>query len=374
MRWYALSCLALFSGMASLSLSAAAADLPINLIKLPEGFKIEVYAEGVDGARSLTASPNGTIFVGNQKGEHVYAVQDKDGDGKGEVVKKIPTGMGGNNGVAFHDGALYVGEISKILRLDDIENKLDAPPAPATVIDTLPTEGHHGWKYLSFGPDNLLYFGIGAPCNICNMEETDPRFATVCRINPDGSNFEIVCHGVRNSVGFTWHPKNQQMWFTDNGRDLLGDDRPPCELNKMTEAGKHYGFPYCHGGDDPDPEFGEKGCEGFVPPVQKMAAHVAPLGCRFYTGEAFPEEYRGAIFIAEHGSWNRSIPQGYRITYVKVDDEGNVTQDWKVFAQGWLRRTQAWGRPVDIQMLPDGSMLVSDDKAGVLYRISYEAK
>jgi glucose/arabinose dehydrogenase len=361
------------AGAAVCCFGASAADVPLNLVKLPEGFKIEIFAEGVEGARSLAVSPNGTVFAGQRQGEHVYAMQDKDGDGKAETVHKIVTGMSGNNGVAFKDGALYVGEISKIIRFDDIENHLDAPPQPAVVIDSLPTDAHHGWKYISFGPDNLLYFGIGAPCNICNKEQEDPRYATICRIHPDGSNFEIVAHGVRNTVGFTWHPTNQQLWFSENGRDLLGDDRPPCEINKVTELGQHFGYPYCHGGNDPDPEFaGDRNCDEFVKPMQNLAAHVAPLGVRFYTGDKFPGEYRNALFIAEHGSWNRSIPQGYRITYVKVDDEGNVTQDWKVFAEGWLRRTQAWGRPVDLQIMPDGAMLVSDDKAGVVYRISYQ--
>ncbi len=348
-----------------------ARDPQLNLIKMPEGFTISVYAPEVPAARSMALSDKGTLFVSTRSDAHVYAVQDTDGDGTAETVHKIGSGLNSPNGVAFKDGSLYVAEISRIIRYDNIEDSLAAPPEPVVVNDQLPTEGHHGWKYLSFGPDNMLYFNIGAPCNVCNKEGEDERFATISRMQPDGSGFEVFSKGVRNSVGFTWHPQSKELWFTDNGRDLLGDDRPPCELNKATEKGQHFGFPYCHGGDDPDPEFAaDRTCDEFVAPVQNMAAHVAPLGLKFYTGDKFPAEYKGALFIAEHGSWNRSIPQGYRITVVKFDEQGNPLP-WEVFAEGWLRRTLAWGRPVDILMLNDGSMLVSDDKAGVIYRIAY---
>lgn len=360
--------------VASACTIAAAEELPINLIKLPEGFSISVYTAAVPGARSLALSEKGTLFVSTRGDDHVYAVQDTNGDGTGETVHVIGSGLNSPNGIAFRDGALYVAEISRIIRYDGIEDKLAAPPEPVVLIDTLPTEGHHGWKYLAFGPDNKLYFNIGSPCNICGPDELGETFATLNSINADGTGLEVFARGVRNSVGFTWHPTTKEIWFTDNGRDLLGDDRPPCELNRASGPGLHFGFPYCHGGDDPDPDFaGDKGCEGFEKPALKLAAHVAPLGLKFYTGTQFPAQYQGQIFIAEHGSWNRSIPQGYRITTVKLDESGNAA-GFEVFAEGWLRRSKAWGRPVDVLVKPDGSMLVSDDMAGAVYRISYAAK
>ncbi len=366
---------AALAGLALLTAATAnAADLPLNLIKLPEGFSISIFADKVSNARSLARSEKGTVFVSTRGEDHVYAVQDTDGDGKGETVHVIGAGLNSPNGIAFRDGSLYVAEISRIIRYDNIEDNLATPPAPVVLIDTLPTEGHHGWKYLAFGPDNRLYFNIGAPCNVCGPDILGELFATISSINADGSGLEVFAKGVRNSVGFTWHPTTKEMWFTDNGRDLLGDDRPPCELNRAATPGLHFGFPYCHAGDDPDPEFAaDKGCDGFEKPVVKMGTHVAPLGLKFYTGTQFPAEYQGQIFIAEHGSWNRSIPQGYRITTVKLDEQGNAS-GFEVFAEGWLRRAKAWGRPVDVLVEPDGSLLVSDDMAGVIYRIKYDGK
>lgn len=353
---------------------AFAEELPLDLIKLPEGFSIAAYTTSVPGARSLARSDKGTIFVSTMGNGVVYAVQDTDGDGKGETVHTIGNGLNTPNGIVFHNGSLYVAEISRIIRYDDIDNKLTAPPEPVVVIDTLPTEPHHGWKYLALGPDGKLYFNIGSHCNICGPEVLGDQFATISSVNTDGTGLEVFAKGVRNSVGITWHPTTKEMWFTDNGRDLLGDDRPPCELNRAAAPGLHFGYPFCHGGDDPDPEFaGDKGCEGFEKPAVKLGAHVAPLGLKFYTGTQFPAEYQGRIFIAEHGSWNRSIPQGYRITTVKVDENGQASE-WETFAEGWLRRSKAWGRPVDVLVQPDGSLLVSDDKAGAVYRISYAAK
>ena len=360
------------SAILSLALLAACAapakDIPLDLINLPDGFAVEVYAEGMSGARSMALTPNGTLFLGTREREFFYAAQDKDGDGTLETIHKIGEGLNAPNGLVFHDGALYLAEVNRITKWAGIENNLASPGEPEVLIDTLPTEAHHGWKYLALGPDNKLYFNIGAPCNICNKEEEDERFATISRVNLDGSGFEIVARGVRNSVGIAFHPETQEMWFTDNGRDLMGDDRPPCELNFATEQGQHFGYPYCHGGTIPDPEFAaDRDCDEFRAPAVNMAAHVAPLGLKFYTGDMFPEEYRGAVFIAEHGSWNRSIPDGYRLTFVKPGES-----EWNTFADGWLRRTRSWGRPVDILFPPDGSMLVSDDKGGVVYRITYE--
>jgi glucose/arabinose dehydrogenase len=236
------------------------------------------------------------------------------------------------------------------------------------VNDGFPRDRHHGWKFIRFGPDGMLYIPVGAPCNVCEPE--DERYATIMRMQPDGTGLEIIAHGVRNTVGFDWHPVTNELWFTDNGRDWLGDDLPPDELNRAPQNGLHFGFPYCHGGRIPDPKFGKKRkCDEFVPPVAELGPHVASLGMRFYTGKMFPNAYRNQVFIAEHGSWNRSVPIGYRITVVRIQDNRAVSYD--VFADGWLQRGRVWGRPVDVLVTPDGALLVSDDRAGAIYRISY---
>jgi glucose/arabinose dehydrogenase len=268
--------------------------------------------------------------------------------------------------VAFRDGALYVAEASRILRFEDVERRLD-DPVFTVITDDYPKARSHYWKYIAFGPDGKLYVPIGAPCNVCE----EPGYAVITRINPDGSGREVFAEGVRNTVGFTWHPETGVMWFTDNGRDWMGDDIPPCELNRAPRAGLHFGFPYCHGGDIPDPDFaGDRSCDEFTPPARRLGPHVAPLGLTFYTGEMFPPAYRGHLFIAEHGSWNRSVPIGYRISLVRVEDGAAVS--YETFAEGWLQGERAWGRPVDVLMLDDGSLLVSDDRAHKIYRITYE--
>lgn len=346
-------------------------ELPLDQIKLPEGFKIEIYAEGVKNARSMTLSPDGTLFVGTRGEGSVYALKDLDGDMKVDKIYTLAEKLKMPNGVAFKDGDLYVAEVSRILKFEDIENKLENPPTPKVLYDKYPTETHHGWKYISFGPDGKLYVPVGAPCNICESE--DKIFNTITRINPDGTNMEIVHQGVRNTVGFTWHPETKEIWFTDNGRDWLGDDSPSCELNHASEDFMHFGYPYCHQGDLPDPEFGEKRpCSDFTAPVQKLGPHVAPLGLEFYTANQFPDSYKGHLLIAEHGSWNRSTKIGYRIMLVKLENGKAVS--YEPFAEGWLNVAEddVWGRPVDLEFLPDGSMLVSDDFADAIYRISYE--
>lgn len=351
------------------AISDYAESLPLNEIELPDVFKIDVYAE-VNDARSMVRSPSGVIYVGNKDGDKVYAVKDTDNDFKADKRWEIASGLNMPNGVAFKDGDLYVAEVSRILRFPKIETDLSNPPEPVVVTDQYPGETHHGWKYIAFGPDGKLYVPVGAPCNIC---EPDEIYASITRINDDGSGREIYAHGIRNSVGFTWHPQTKELWFTDNGRDMLGDDIPPCELNKAPQAGMHFGYPYCHGGDIADPEFGTKHpCSDYTPPAQRLGPHVAPLGLKFYTGNMFPDEYKNNIFIAEHGSWNRSEKIGYRVTFVKVENNDAATS-YETFASGWLdeEKQEAWGRPVDVLLLPDGSMLVSDDKAGVIYRISY---
>lgn len=348
-------------------------SLPLESIELPEGFVIEVYAEQVKNARSLERSPGGTIFVGTRGEGKVYALRDTDGDYVADEQFTIAEDLKMPNGVAFRDGNLYVAEVSRILRFDNIEENLADPPEPVVINDDYPTETHHGWKFIDFGPDGKLYVPVGAPCNICESE--NEIFASITRINPDGSEREIVHRGIRNTVGFTWHPVTGELWFTDNGRDWMGDDKPTDELNRAPREGLHFGYPYCHEGDLPDPEFGAgRSCSEFTPPVQKLGPHVAALGVEFYTADQFPEKYKNQIFIAEHGSWNRSDKIGYRVTMVTLD--GNEATSYEPFAYGWLEpeSNDVWGRPVDLEFLPDGSMLVSDDYADAIYRISYQGE
>jgi len=285
-----------------------------------------------------------------------------------DEVAVVADGLNSPNGVAFRGGALYVAEISRVLRFDHIEADPGHPPAPVVVNSSFPTDAHHGWKYIAFGPDGRLYVPVGAPCNICEQE--DPRYASIMRMAADGSGLEIFARGIRNTVGFDWHPATQVLWFTDNGRDWMGDDLPPDELNRAPEKGMHFGFPYCHGGNIADPDYGKaRACSEFQPPAIQLGPHVAALGMKFYTGRMFPDEYRNQIFIAEHGSWNRTVPIGYRISLVRL--EKNRVVDYTVFAQGWLQEDRAWGRPVDVLIMPDGALLVSDDRAGAIYRIRY---
>ena len=348
-----------------------AASLPVNFVKLPEGFKIHVFADNIPNARSLEVSPSGVVYVGNRSKDKVYALKDLDGDYRADKVYILAKGLWSPNGVAFHNGDLYVAEINKILKFENIEKNLSNPPKPVVINDNLPGISHHGWKFIAFGPDGRLYVPVGAPCNVCERE--DPRFSAILRMKPDGTAMEVFASGVRNTVGFDWHPETEALWFTDNGRDNMGDNRPPDELNRAPEKGMHFGFPYCHGGDIPDPEYGDKmSCDETTPPQQKLGPHVAALGMRFYTGEMFPPEYKNQIFIAEHGSWNRSAKIGYRIMLVKLDEAQNAVS-YTPFATGWLLPGEkVWGRPVDVEILDDGSMLVSDDFAGAIYRIYYE--
>jgi glucose/arabinose dehydrogenase len=344
-------------------------ELPLDKIKLPPGFEISIYASDVPNARSMTLSEGGTLFVGTRSAGNVYAILDRNQDHEADEVITLAHGLNVPNGVAFRDGALYVAEVNRVLRYDDIEADLNTPPQPVVVNDSFPRDEHHGWKFIRFGPDGRLYVPVGAPCNVC--ERDDERYASIMRMKPDGRELEIFAHGVRNTVGFDWHPETDELWFTDNGRDWLGDDLPPDELNHAPQKGLHFGFPYCHGTDIPDPEFGEKRqCGEFIPPAMELGPHVASLGMSFYTGVMFPDEYRGQIFIAEHGSWNRSTPIGYRLTLVRLEESRAV--QYEVFAEGWLQGDQAWGRPVDVLVMPDGALLVSDDQANAICRISYE--
>jgi len=342
----------------------------LESIKLPPGFSIDYYAQDVENARSMTLSPNGTLFVGSRGAGKVYAILDRNNDSKADEVIVLAEGLDSPNGVAFRNGSLYVAEISRIIRYDNIEARLENPPEPVVLNDSFPSDRAHGWKYIKFGTDGKLYVPVGMPCNICNKEGEDERYGTITRMEPDGSQFEIYAKGIRNTVGFDWNPETKELWFTDNGRDWLGDNIPPDELNRAPEKGMHFGFPYCHGGDIPDPEFGElRNCSEFTPPEMKLGPHVAALGMTFYTGTMFPEEYRNQIFIAEHGSWNRKIPIGYRVTLVRLENGTPVS--YEPFAEGWLQGLAAWGRPVDVLVMPDGALLVSDDKNNAIYRISY---
>ncbi|MFO7604887.1 MAG: sorbosone dehydrogenase family protein [Desulfurivibrionaceae bacterium] len=343
------------------------AEVQLDKIELPAGFSIDIYADDLPGARSMALSPAGVLYVGTRTEGRVYAVEDRDGDHRAEKKFVLAEDLNMPNGVAFRDGALYVAEVSRILRYPEIEKNLNNPGKPEVINDQFPDDRLHGWKFIAFGPDGLLYVPVGAPCNICNPQ--DP-YAAILRMKADGSGLEIYARGVRNTVGFDWHPVSRELWFTDNGRDMMGDDKPPDELNRVPEKGLHFGYPFWHGGDVADPEYGDKKPkDSFIQPALKMDAHVAALGMRFYTGSMFPKSYHGRIFIAQHGSWNRTIPIGYRV--MAVDLDGNKVLKSEVFASGWLQGMKAWGRPVDVLVMPDGALLVSDDKVGVIYRISY---
>jgi len=364
MRCVLLSALFLCGSIAG----AAQAAPPLDRIKLPPGFSIDVFATEVTDARSLALGSRGTVFVGTRSEGDVYALVDENKDGKAERRYTIASGLNSPNGVAFRDGALYVAEINRILRYDRIESSLDSPPRPVVVSDRFPRDRHHGWKFIAFGPDGKLYIPVGAPCNIC---EPDPdRYANIMRMNSDGSGLEVFARGIRNSVGFDWHPVTGELWFNDHGRDWLGDDLPADELNHAPKAGMHFGYPYCHQGDTPDPDYGgRRNCSEFAPPALKQGGHVAPDGLRFYTGGMFPPEYRNRIFIAQHGSWNRTRKSGYRVISVALKE--NRVDRVEVFAEGWMRNEQALGRPVDLLVMPDGSLLISDDQADAIYRVTY---
>ncbi|MDH4563050.1 PQQ-dependent sugar dehydrogenase [Pseudomonas sp. BN411] len=353
--------------LALLLLSGVAnAALPLERIRLPEGFRITLVSDQVPDAREMTWGERGTLFVGSNAAGAVYALDPASGK-----VRTVASGLQLPVGVAYKGGDLYVSAVSRILRLRGIESRLDSPPKPEVVYTDLPRETHHGWKFIAFGPDGKLYVPTGAPCNAC-AEDPD-IYAAIHRMNADGSGMELVARGVRNTVGFDWHPQTGELWFTDNGRDLMGDDVPDCELNRLENVGQHFGFPYCHADDVADPTFSQRPCSEFVAPVAKLGPHVAPLGVRFYTGEQFPAEYRNNLFIAEHGSWNRSEKIGYRIKRVELNPDGSLKRQ-SVFAEGWLEDGDVWGRPADVLVTPDGALLVSDDYAGAVYRIDYVGK
>ncbi len=354
----------LISGVAC---SNAQSDVKLDKLNLPDGFEIAVYAK-VPDARSLRLSDDGVLYVGNRRSGSVYAVIDEDHDFVADTVVRIADGLIMPNGIAYRNGSLFVAESHRVLRFDNIGDRLYDPPSPVVVVDGLPGERLHGWRYIDFGPDDRLYVAVGAPCNVC--VRPDP-YGTIISMTPDGSDRKIVARGVRNSVGFTWHPTSGVLWFTDNGRDNLGDDVPEDELNRLTEQGAHFGFPYIHAGHVVDPELGlGHDASDYAAPAIRLGAHVAPLGIEFYTGNQFPSQFRKQLIIAEHGSWNRSTKVGYRLSLVTIGEHGEANS-YETFIDGWLQGSEAWGRPVDLEMMPDGSLLVSDDHAGVVYRISY---
>ena len=347
-----------------------ASDLTPDKLKLPPGFKVEVWVDGVPEARSLALGDKGTVFVSNRNLTNVYAVVDRNGK---REVKKILTGLKSPNGVAFDKGTLYVAERHRITRYDGIEDRLDNPPEAKVVIDNLDpsSQAGHFWKYLAMGPDGWLYFNIGAPGNIV-MPTYDQ--ASINRVDPKTGKMETFARGVRNSVGFDWHPKSKELWATNHARDWINDDLPHDTLHRISRKGMHFGYPWCHQGDFADPDFGaSRSCDEFDKPALKLGAHIAPLGMKFYTGKMFPAEYQNSMFIAMHGSWNRSTKQGYNVMRVAVDAKGNAKL--MPFLDGFLSDAKGdppmWGRPVDLLQLKDGSMLVSDDYNGVIYRVSY---
>lgn len=343
----------------------AADKFQLDKFKLPKGFHIEVYASGIPNARSMRVGDKGTLFVGSRLVGNVYAVVEKNGK---REVKTILTGLHRPNGLVFHKGALYVAELNKVTRYDNIEDNLDKPPAPVLVSDKFPSDEPHGWKFIGLGPDNKLYVPVGQPCNNCIPSDAHGQ---IRRMNLDGSGMEVVARGVRNTVGFDWHPVSKELYFTDNGRDWASEDVPSDELNRITQTGQHFGSPYCYQGDFPDPEFGwGRSCSEFVKPVALMGPHTAALGMRFYTGNMFPKQYRNAAFIARHGSWNRSTKLGGDIVVATLNRDGSV-KSVTPFLTGFLQSNNYIGRPVDVHVMKDGSMLISDDFAGAIYRVSY---
>jgi glucose/arabinose dehydrogenase len=353
---------------------------PVRQLTVPPGFQVTVFADSIENPREMVRGPNGTIFIGTLRAGKVHAVVDSDGDNRTDRVVLIASGLDQPNGVAFRGNALYVATASQILRYDDIERRLDSPPAPVVVRDSLPSQDRRGhrWKFIGFGPDDMLYISSGAPCNVC---VSPPTSSAILRMPPDGSSLEVFAEGVRNSVGFDWHPESRELWFTDNGRDMMGDDVPNDELNVASRPGMHFGFPFCHQGNVVDPEFGaQRACSTTEAPVQYLGAHVAALGFTFYTGQMFPASYRNAVIIALHGSWNRSTPSGYRVMVARTN--GRRVTSYEPLVDGFLAGANvatggraagaaAIGRPADVMQLPDGSILISDDSGNRVYRVSY---
>jgi len=368
---------------------------PIRLdtIKLPPGFSIELFASDVTNARSMVRSPDGTLFVGSRRigVGNVYALPDRNKDNKADEVIVIAKGLNMPNGLALRNGSLYVADTNRLLRYDNIEAQLNSPPTPVVLYENFPNLRLHQWHFIGFGPDGMLYVPIGSPCtDYCDptvaeyknpqneVIPADKRFASIMRMKPDGTGQEIFASGIRNTVGFDWHPVTKELWFTENSRDSMGADLPDDELNRAPRAGLHFGYPYCHAGtvQDPAAPVTAGSCAKYEAPAQNVGPHVAPLGMRFYTGSMFPAEYRNQIIIAEHGNIPAQRPGqpkvGYRLTVARLDSTGTKVVKYEPFAEGWLQPDgTVWGRPADVLVMPDGSLLVSDDQANVIYRITY---
>jgi glucose/arabinose dehydrogenase len=347
-------------------IATAADKLPVTKLKLPKGFNLEIYAAGVTNARSLRLDDKGNVYVSTRLLDRVYAITDKNGK---REVKTIATGLNSPNGIALHNGTLYIAEINKISKIDNIADRLDNPPKPTVIYDDLPSDTPHGWKFLTVGPDNKLYFNIGAPCNICMP---DDRHAQIRRINLDGSGAEVVARGIRQIVGMDWHPTLKVLYFTENQRDWLSEDQPQDKLNRLLHPGQdNFGFPYCDGGDLPDPQFGwGHSCDEFTKPIAQLGPHSAPLGMRFYTGKMFPKQYHDSIFMARHGSWNKTKKIGGDVVVAHLNTDGTV-KSIEPFITGFTQDNNYVGRPVDMEWLKDGSMLLSDDYNGAVYHITY---
>jgi len=360
--------LVIFAIVVPVTSGCIAQDVDLDKLILPDGFSISVYAE-VPGARQMARGSNNTVFVGSNRGGNVYAVLDSNGDSQADSVVNIARGLNAPNGVAYHEGDLYIGEINRISKIPGIDSRLSGPQNTETVNDSLPNRRQHGSKYLQVGPDDKLYLPVGASCNVC---EEDEVFASMHSMNLDGTGMRKIASGIRNTVGFDWHPVSGEIWFTDNGRDMLGDDIPAGEINRISSEGQHFGFPYIHQGDLPDPNYGQgKSASDYTPPVYKLGAHVAPLGLSFYRGDMFPETFDNTVFVAEHGSWNRRQKIGYRVMMGKVSSDNLSIMEYTPFVEGWLEGQVNWGRPVDVLNMADGSVLISDDLAGVIYRVVY---
>ncbi len=346
-----------------------ASEIPISKLKLPAGFKAEIWASGLPGGRAMALSEDGTkVYIGTRGIGRVYEVTD---EGSKRTVRVVADKLTQPAGVAMKDGNLYVFAIDKVLRFDGIAKGGDVKPVDLTSKFDLPPEQHHNWKYVAFGPDGKLYVPFGAPCNICEIK---PEYAQIRRYNADGSGKEVIATGVRNSVGFDWHPKTKEMWFTDHGRDWAGDNGPQDELNRVAKPGGNYGFPYCHANGIPDPDIKKEGaCKGVIRPAALMGPHAAAMGVKFYTGKMFPAEYRNTLFVVRKGSWNRTKPMGFDVVNVRVGEDGKTTS--RPFATGFNEGREAykfWGRPAYVQQMPDGAMLLSDEQTGAIYRISYQ--
>jgi glucose/arabinose dehydrogenase len=340
--------------------------LPTAKLKAPNGFKIELYASGVDNARTLRLGDKGTVFVSSRVKDKIHAIVDKNGK---REVKVLASGLYRPNGIVLHNGTLYIAELSQISKIDNVEANLDNPPKPTVIFSDLPKDEAHGWKFLTIGPDNKLYFQVGAPCNICMPSE---RHAKIYRLNLDGSGLEVVASGIRQIVGMDWHPTLKQLYFTENSRDWMSEDVPQDKLNRVTQPGKdNFGYPYCHQGNIPDNEFGwGRSCDEFTKPVALLGPHTAPLGMRFYTGNSFPAAYRNQIIVARHGSWNRTTKAGGDLLLVKLKGDGSFGS-MEPFVTGFVENNNYIARPADVMVMKDGSLLVSDDYNGAVYRISY---